>query len=186
MSKVNSIVKKSKVNTIKPNMEKIVMGKIKSDELKMRPKWLFILGSILTMAGLVGLTVGAIFLTNLTIFLIRKRGPGYGRLELMFESFPLWIPVLAILGIVLGIWMLKKYEFSYKKNFLLIIISFIASIIIAGLLIDQLGLNTVWSRQGPMRRFYQQFENQEGNFPRGQGRGRMQNNQNNDYFNKVR
>lgn len=185
MSKIKSKIKTLDENKVKLNMEKIVMEKIKAEEIKMKPKWLFVLGSIFTMVGLVGLTFGAIFLTNLTIFLIKKRGPGYGRLELMLESFPLWVPVLATLGITLGIWMLKKYDFSYKKNFPLIIISFIISIIIAAFLMDYLDLNTVWSHQGPMRRFYQQFENQEGDIPRGQGRGRMQNNQNNGYFNKV-
>jgi hypothetical protein len=52
------------------------------------------------------------------------------------------------------------------------------------LLIDQLGLNTVWSHQGPMRRFYQQLENQEGNFPKGKAQGRLQNNRRNGYNNK--
>ncbi len=173
----NSKLKKSHID-----METIVMKKIKSDEIKMKPKWLFVAGSIFTIAGLVGLTIGAIFLTNLTIFLIRKRGPGYGRLELMLESFPLWIPILAILGIIFGIWMLKKYDFSYKKNFPLIVIAFIASVIIAGLLVDQLGLNNVWSHKGPMRGFYQQLENREDILPRGQGGwGRVQNNRNNGY-----
>ena len=55
--------------------------------------------------------------------------------------------------------MLKKYDFSYKKNFHLIIIGIITSIIIAGLFIDYLGLNDVWSHQGIMRRLYQQSEN---------------------------
>lgn len=185
MSKIKTKIKKTEINKTKSDMEKIVMKKIKAEEIKMKPKWLFVLGSIFAMAGLVGLTVGAIFLTNLTIFLIKKRGPGYGRLDLMLESFPIWVPALAILGIIFGIWMLKKYDFSYKKNFLLIILAFITSVVMGGLLVNQLGLNNIWSHQGPMRRFYQQFENQEGNFPRGQGRGRMQNNQNNGYFNKV-
>ncbi|OGM12397.1 hypothetical protein A2W13_02015 [Candidatus Woesebacteria bacterium RBG_16_36_11] len=176
-----SKIKKLNKNKAKLDMEKVVMGKIKSDEIKMKPKWLFVLGSTFIMAGLVGLTVGAIFLTNLTIFIIKKRGPGYGRLDLMLNSFPIWIPILAVLGVILGIWMLKKYDFSYKKNFVLIILSFIASVIIAGLLVDQLGLNTIWSHQGPMRMFYQQFQSPQDNSQKVRENGRLYNIHGNGY-----
>lgn len=147
----------------KHGIETIIMEKIKTEEVKMKPKWLFIVGSVLAIAGLIGLTIGATFLTNLTIFLLRKRGPGYGKLELMLEGFPLWVPILAVFAVILGIWLLKKYEFSYKKNFLLIIFIFIFSIIIAGFLIDKTGLNTVWSHKGAMGRFYQQLEDGDDN-----------------------
>jgi len=40
-------------------------------------------------------------------------------------------------------------------------------------LIDYLGINTFLSRQGHMRRFYQQVEVQNTTFPRGQGQGRL-------------
>lgn len=142
----------------KTNFEKEVMSKIKKGEITMKPKWYFVVGSLITGAGLVGVSIGAIFLLNLTLFLLRKRGPGFIRLELMLASFPWWVPALAIIAVVIGIWLLKKYDFSYKKNFLLIIISFIASIVIAAWLIDYLGLNETWSRRGPMKRFYNRIQ----------------------------
>ena len=110
------------------------MAKVKSNEISMKPRWYFVMGSLLTMAGLVGFSIGTVFLTNITLFLIRRHGPmGQWRLQQLLSSFPLWIPVLAILGIVLGIWMLRKYDFSYKKNFWLIILGFIFSVILAAL-----------------------------------------------------
>ena len=78
---------------------------------------------------------------------------------MMLDSFPLWVPVLAVTGIILGIWMLKKYDFSYKKNFYLIIMGIITSVMIAGLLIYYSGLNDVWSHKGVVRGLYQQSEN---------------------------
>jgi len=170
MPKNNKIIQ---INSKREDIKKVVMSKVTSGQITMKPRWFFVIGSVLTVAGLVGITFAAIFLINLTIFLLRKRGPGYGRLELMLNSFPIWIPILAIIGIILGIWMLNKYDFSYKKNFLLIIISFVISVIIAGFLIDSLGLNTIWSHQGPMRRFYQQLENQKDYFSKGPGQGRI-------------
>jgi nicotinamide riboside transporter PnuC len=153
----------------KTDFEKEVMTKIKRGEITMKPKWFFVVGSLMAGAGLVGASIGAIFLVNLTLFILRKRGPGIMRLELMLTSFPWWIPLLAIIGIVAGIWLLKKYDFSYKKNFLLIIAVFISSIAIAAWFIDYLGLNETWSRHSPTRKFYQQFERQDNNFPQGRG-----------------
>lgn len=152
------------------DFEKEVMAKVESNQIVMRPKWYFVIGSLLSLVGLVGLTIGAVFLGNITFFLLRSHGPmGQWRLESMIASFPWWIPILAIGGMVLGIWLLKKYDFSYKKNFLLIVIGFVASIIIASWAIDRLGLNETWSRRRPMRRFYQRLEKQENFFPKSRG-----------------
>jgi hypothetical protein len=153
-------VKEKKVKSVRSDIEKKVMGAVSSGKLKMKPKWYFVLGSVLMSTGLVFATISAVFLTNLTFFLANKRGPGYGRLTMMLTSFPLWVPVLAVTGIVLGIIILRKYDFSYKKNFLGIVILFIGLVIIAGLLIDRLGLNEVWATRGTMRGFYRRFEMQ--------------------------
>jgi hypothetical protein len=155
------------------DLEKTIMAKVKSNEISMKPRWYFVVGSLLAVVGLVGFSIGAVFLTNLTLFLLRRHGPmGQWRLQQLLTSFPLWIPILAIVGIVLGIWMLQKYDFSYKKNFLLVIIGFIISVVLAALVIDQLGLNDTWSHQGPMRRFYQQVEGQNSTLQQGSGQGR--------------
>lgn len=141
----------------------------------MKPRWYFVLGSLLMMAGFVSLTIGAVFLTNITLFLLRQHGPmGQWRLQTMLDSFPLWVPLLAVAGITLGIVMLRKYDFSYKKNFWLIVAGFIVSIVLAGYILNYLGLNDTWFRQGPMRRFYRQIEGQNEITPHRPGRGQVQ------------
>ena len=152
------------------DLEKTIMAKVASNEISMKPRWFFVAGSVFSVAGLVAFSIAAVFLTNLTVFLLRKHGPmGEWRLQMMLESFPWWIPVLAIGGIMAGIWLLKKYDFSYKKNFWLIIAGFIVSVLIAAFIIDRLGLNDMWRRQGPMRRFYQQIEGDGFQYPGRQG-----------------
>lgn len=163
----NKIRKTAK--STKTNIEKEVMAKIAKNQITMKPKWYFIAGSLLMIVGLVGLSVVTVFLTNLTLFLLRKHGPGVGRLQMMLETFPWWVPLLTIIGMVSGIWLLKKYDFSYKKNFLLILLAFVVSIILSGWLIDSFGFNEIWSRRGPMKRFYQQFEKQKNIFPKRRG-----------------
>ncbi|KKR51743.1 MAG: hypothetical protein UT89_C0009G0010 [Parcubacteria group bacterium GW2011_GWE1_40_20] len=161
------------------NFEKEVMSKVTSGQITMKPKWYFVLGSVFSIAGLAALSVASVFLVNVMMFSLRRHGPmGQWKLEAMLGSFPIWIPILAISGVTLGIWLLKKYDFSYKKNFLVITVGFIASIIVAGFIIDQLGLNDIWSKRGTMRKFYQGIENQGNIIPNGPGKGNVQNGRN--------
>lgn len=150
----------SKTKKIKPiNLEKIVMQKIASDDIKMKPKIYYLLGSFFMGSSFVGISIILIFLTNLILFLIRKHGPMKDvRLQLMLESFPWWIVILTVVGIILGIWILKQYEFSYKKNFIFIIFGFIISIFMAAFLLDYSGINNLWMQKGLMKKFYQQKE----------------------------
>lgn len=139
-------------------IENEVMKKISSGEVVMKPKWYFVVGSFFTFIGLITSFIATSFFINLIIFLIKKQGPGYGKLSIMLSSFPIWIPILSILGIGIGLMMLKKYDFSYKKNFLVIAILFIASSIISAFIIEKTGLNNIWARRGPIRKLYQQIE----------------------------
>ena len=166
--------KKQKVNSA--NIELNVMAKINSGQIAMKPRWYFAVGAFLSIIGLVSLGVIATFLTNLSMFLLRQHGPnGEWRLQQILDSFPLWVPVLAVVGIVLGVWMLKQYDFSYRKNFWLIILAFILSIILTAYFLDYTGLDNIWMRQGPMMRFYQNnFQGYPGGM--GQGRGIMMQN----------
>jgi hypothetical protein len=58
---------------------------------------------------------------------------------------------------------------------LLSILVFISAVLLAGILIDILGFDTLWMKRGPMRRFYQQYnkniQNLDNNL-RNNGRGR--------------
>jgi len=165
----------------KVGLEKEIMSKVNSGGITMKPKWYFVAGSVFIIFGTIAATVAAVFLINLTIFLIKRQGPGYGKLAMMLESFPFWIPILAVLGIGVGILLLRKYDFSYKKNFFVVAAGFIASVVIAGFVIDRLGLNDIWSRRGLMKGFYQRIENQDNVFPNSPGKGSFQNGRGNGY-----
>lgn len=148
-------------NKTKPkiNLEKTVMTQIATGNIQMKPRWFFVLGSISMMLGLIAASISTIFLMNLIFFLLRQHGPmGEWRLQLMLESFPWWILPLAVGGILSGIFLLKKYDFSYKKNFSLIAGVFVIAIIFAAFLINLTGINDLWSKQEPMRKFYQRYQ----------------------------
>lgn len=144
------------------NMEEMVMQKIEKGNIKMKPKWIFIAGSILTIAGIIASVFTSTFLVNLIIFLIKKQGSGIGKLNMILTSFPIWIPIVAFLGIMSGILLLRKYDFSYKKNFALIIAAFVISVILAGFLMDKSGVNDIWSKRGMIKGVYQGIEKPDG------------------------
>jgi uncharacterized membrane protein HdeD (DUF308 family) len=133
------------------------LEKIKKGEIKMKPKWYFILGSILMLLGLVALTITVIFIFNFAFFLFyRHYGPMYQyRLNLILANFPWWIVLIGILGLLLGIKFLKEYDFSYKKNFVWIIVSYIFIIFVSAYLINYFNLNKFFYSQGLKRRFYE-------------------------------
>lgn len=150
------------------DIEKKVMSKVTSNEIVMKPRWYFVAGSIISIVGLISLGVIATFLINLSFFLLREHGPmGQWRLQQIISSFPLWVPLLAVFGIYFGIDLLKKYDFSYKKNFGLIVSFFIVSIILTAFILDYSGLDNIWMRRGPMMRFYQQESNTQQNLYKG-------------------
>ncbi len=135
------------------------MEKIKKGQIKMRPRVYFVMGYILAIFGAVFSFVTAIFFIGLTRFALRAHGPMAGqRLDQILSSFSWWIPALAVLGIVSGVYILKKYDFSYKINFKLFIIGLLASMIIAGYVIDLTGLNDSLARRGGKWKNDRQFQ----------------------------
>lgn len=140
------------------NIKENVMEKITSEEVKMKPKYYFVLASAISLIGLIALVISSVFLISIISFLLRSHGPmGEVRLSFMLKSFPIWIPIIAVLGILGGIYLLKKYEFSYKRNIWVIIGGFIIAVIISGILLDFMGLDNLWLKRGPMREYMRQY-----------------------------
>jgi len=128
------------------------MGRIHTEHIKMRPRWYFILGSLATFVGLVMAILASVFL--LSFIKISLRGSGKMaeyKMDELLSHFSWWGPVIALASLLLGLWLLRQYEFSYKKNFGLIAIGFILAIIVASFVLDMSGLNEVMLQHGPFR-----------------------------------
>ncbi len=143
-----------------------VMDQIKEDRVTMRPRWYFLFGSILMFLGLLSSVIVSVFLLSITKFALRTHGPmGQYRLEQLLDSFPWWAPILTLVLLIIGIYLLRKYDFSYRKNFLFIVISLITALIIAVFLIDAFGLNDLWFRNGPMKGVMRQYMQESNQYP---------------------
>lgn len=128
------------------------MDQIHNEKIKMRPRIYFLVGSAATFIGLASSVVVSIFLVGLMRFFLRSHGPrGSQRLDQILSSFPWWMLVSAVLGLIVGVWLLRKYDFSFKINFKLVILGFILAIIVGGWVVDIIGLNDILVRRGPMQ-----------------------------------
>lgn len=130
-----------------------VMSQIHQGKIKMKPKIYFIIGSILTFLGAVSAFIVSIFLTSLIRFSLRthlSQGAQY-KLDQMLSNFPWWIVIFTIISLSIGIWLVRKYDFSYKIKPWAMVLSFILIIVIAGFTIDMMGLNDTLRHRGPMK-----------------------------------
>jgi len=155
----------------KITIKKSVMDKIHKNEIKMKPKIYFIIGSLMLFISLVASIVVSVFLFSLIKFFLRSHGPMASiRFEQLISSFPIWLPLLIVIVLFIGIKLLSLYDFSYKKNFLFIIISFILSIFVVGYLLDYFGFNDIWFKFGPTKGLMRQYLQKNNMTPPQRGR----------------
>jgi hypothetical protein len=156
--------------------ESVVMEQIISGSVTMKPRWYFWLGSLLSVIGLIGAGVVALFSFNIFLFSLRQHGPmGQWRLEQIVLNFPWWAVVVALISLAFGIWLLHRYDFAYRRNFGHIVIVVIASLVLSAWVLDATGLFGQFARRGPMQRMlrYEHFNDPERP-PEWQPRGRQQ------------
>ena len=139
------------------------MDKIHNEKIKMKPRTYFVIGSILTFVGLVSSVVFSVFLIGLMKFSIRSHGPMANyRFDRIMDTFPWWALILAVVGLFIGVWLIRKYDFSFKVNLKFFIIGFIFAVFIGGWIVDSMGFNEALMRRGPMRGMMKQYMQDSG------------------------
>jgi hypothetical protein len=102
------------------NLEDKIFDAIKSGDLKMRPRWYFILRDVLGVIAIVIVLLVVVYLASFIIFVLHQSGAwfvpvfGLSGWFALFSALP-WLLVLlsAIFVIVLAI-LVKRYQFSYQ------------------------------------------------------------------------
>lgn len=147
---------------LKPTLEDVVMQKIKSGQVKMRPKIYFVAWSIFMGAGLVSVIVLAAFFVNIVSFKLRTLGSfgylwfGQYGIRPFLYTFP-WVALLIVIfGLVIGISLLKRYDISYKKSFVGLILGLTLIVLAAGWIMDLTGINERFQHIGHMRGVYRE------------------------------
>ncbi|MFH0853023.1 MAG: DUF5666 domain-containing protein [bacterium] len=130
----------------KPTLADKISQEITEQKIHMRSKTYFVLGSLALGAGLAGVFLITMFFIGIIFFRLRVHAPhvylrpDLGSLGPFIQNMP-WLPlIVAVVGLGLGIWLLHKYEFSYKKAWKGIMIGFVGAGLVTGFVLDATGL----------------------------------------------
>lgn len=142
------------------DLEDVIMGKIHHDEVKMKPQWYFIIGSVVLFLSIFLLFFITILFLTITWYRLRVGGPfgylAFGSVgwKAFIQTFPLLPFILALFGFFFGASLLKKYDFSYKKNFTFILAGTVLSLALAAFFVDYVGINEHLSQRRQLRPLY--------------------------------
>lgn len=105
-------------------LKKQLMGKIQSDEVRMRSRSVFVFAKAAVEVLLMALLVFAVYLINLSFYLPKRdfKSPASGpRLGLLLGTVP-WLYLIAgALGLAIAFWVLYRFTGAYKKHFVIAI-----------------------------------------------------------------
>lgn len=145
-----------------------VMEQIKVQEVKMKPRAYFVLGSMLFGVGIVGVLLITILLTGAIFFRLRM-GEAMGHLRqgmpgLVFfvRAFPWKVVLLTIVGFMGGSYMLKRHSKAYKVGLGWLVLGAVVTVIGLGFLIDKTGVNEKLEKRRELKPIYEtRFEGRE-------------------------
>lgn len=138
-------------------LEEKIIKEINSGSIKMRPKWLFVVGSLITGFGVVLTTSLALLAIQLIRFRLTHPGPGAAiKINTIISSLPWYVPVIAVTAIIGGYLALKQYDFSYRKNASFIMILVVVGLVFGSFVLDKVGADQILMKRGYFRRIYNQ------------------------------
>lgn len=129
------------------DLTKEIMEKIHKQQVIMHSPWYFIAGAFMVGLGLAGAAAVSIFFADPIVDDLRYQQPFHHLWvdrfgwSYVFSHLPWLDLVLAIIGLVGGYLLLKRFELVYKRSRLLVIIGLVLSVIILALILDDANPN---------------------------------------------
>ena len=137
-----------------------IKEKIDSEQIKMKPHYYFVMGSIAIFIGILGSLSLTTFFTS-TLFYRARMNQGFG-CDLALNQTP-WVLIFLTLGfLALGIYLFEKYDISYKVSALLIAILIAITVVVSGYVLDNRGIHQGFRNMPMMNRLY---KNNQTNIP---------------------
>lgn len=142
-----------------------VMKKIDSGEVKIRPRRHYVFVTASAIVGMLASVILTIYLTNYVVYKLRLASvdrPAYGlreKLDALSGSFPWPAFLIGILSIFVLIWLLKKFDFTYRfgRWFVFAVISLS---VLLGVILAYTNINNHLQSSGPLRGAYGQQNGQ--------------------------
>jgi len=114
------------MDSIKDN----VLKAIESGQVKMRPRWQFMLNAALLLLGTIIILCSAVYLISFIFF----TEDGFHGMQTIY-SLPWLIVAAAIIFIVILEILVRKYSFAHRKPLLYITIGIVVFVLLAGFLV---------------------------------------------------
>jgi hypothetical protein len=131
----------------KKSVQQNVLAIIEAGQVKMRPRWHFVLQTALMVTGIVLAVLALLFTGSFIVFLLQQNGAwfapafgGHGLVEL-FLALPLIFIAIAIVFIILLQILVRRYEFGYGRPVLYSVIGITIFVVAGSFLIAQTGLH---------------------------------------------
>jgi hypothetical protein len=129
------------------NFKQNILSKIKTGEVDMKPRWHFVLKSLLFILGIITVTLVAVYLLSFILFALRQNGVGFAPLygfrgiSIFIMSSP-WL-LIASTGAFISILyiLISRYSFSYQKPLVYSMIGVVLLALLSSLLIQQTGMH---------------------------------------------
>ena len=134
-----------------------MLDAIQSGDVKMEPKWHFVLKTTLLIIGGVLALLLVLYLASFVFFVLRQTGlwyaPTFGIAGWysFFRSLP-WILIifLIVFMVILGV-LVKRYSFVYERPAMYLFIGIVAFVALGGFLISATPLSSNAVQCGPKR-----------------------------------
>ena len=144
------------------------MEKIKSKEVKMKPRLYFVMGSMLLGVGIVGVLLLTTMIVGAVFFRLRVGGAmghlrqGVPGLMFFVRAFPWKVVGLAVVSFTGGWHLLKKHDKAYKVGLGWLVLGAVVTVIGLGFLMDRYGVNERLEKRRELKPLYEtRFENRQ-------------------------
>jgi hypothetical protein len=133
------MTEKPENNSIKDKL----LQEIQTGRVKMRPRWYFVLKTVLLVISTVLAVSVVLFVASFIIFIMRQTGvfhsSGFGLrgIRAFLISLPWLLVLIAILFIILIQLFVKRYSFGYRKPLLYTILGVVGIALLGGIVVAQ-------------------------------------------------
>ena len=133
-------------NKAPEDLRQQIMQRIAKEKVTMKPKLYFMAVAVLLGVGLAATLVTAVLFAAVLSYRLSREAPlefldfGSAGISPMLLALP-WIPfAVAIISLSIGVWLVKKYDFAYKRSSLGLAVAFVAVLALAGAGVAKTGL----------------------------------------------
>lgn len=134
-----------------------VMHKIHSGSVRMKPRVYFTVLWLLGIIASIAASLTLAYLISMLIYIVRIQTastPAYGarhNLTDTIASFPWWAVILSVTFSIIAIWLMQKYSRVYRYKISSVIVLFILSSLLLGLVLSFANIGHSGEKNGHMQ-----------------------------------